>query len=342
MSERPKRRRAEGLERLHRTADVPQANKLENVRQLAAAVRDGVRDNAALLQMLDVDERHFAYYRQAAAILGLVRATNSALSLTDRGRDLLGTAEGSREERECFLDAMRGARALKPFASFFLGEELPQAEVAKRLETLTGLSHSTALRRAATLLQWRRYVTDSLTATADGPALPEVAGEIEARVRRHNALAKQEFKLWLEKLDPRRFEGLVAQLCEQLGWRDVRVVGGSGDGGIDITAARPGLGQHVEPIAVQVKRYNHPVGPRVVRELIGTVATGRFVKGLLVTTSDFTPQAREEAARDVRIQLVAGNDLVEMLAGHGVTLRYGLYGEITRAAPDRRAASTGR
>jgi len=63
MTERPQPGRPDGLERLHRTADVPQANKLENVRQLTAAVRDGVRDNAALLQLLDVDARHYAYYR---------------------------------------------------------------------------------------------------------------------------------------------------------------------------------------------------------------------------------------------------------------------------------------
>ncbi|GAO01450.1 restriction endonuclease [Anaeromyxobacter sp. PSR-1] len=331
MSERPRSRRAEHLERLHRTADVPQANKLENVRQLAAAVRDGVRDTAALLEMLGVDDRHFAYYRQAATILGLVRVSENELSLTDLGRELLGTAEGSREERACFLEAMRGARALKPFASFFLGQELPHDEIAKRLQALTGLSYSTAVRRAATLIQWRKYITESLAPTKDGPVLPDLAGEIEARVRRHNALAKQEFRAWLEKLDPRRFEELVAALCGKLGWTDVRVVGGTGDGGIDITAKRPAPGQHNEPIAVQVKRYSHPVGPRVVRELIGTVATGRFVKGLLVTTADFTPQAREEAARDVRIQLVAGMDLVDLLAEHGVVLRYGAHREITRA-----------
>ena len=49
MPERPKARAtAPGPERLHRTADVPQANKLGNVRQLAAAARDGVRYDFAL------------------------------------------------------------------------------------------------------------------------------------------------------------------------------------------------------------------------------------------------------------------------------------------------------
>jgi len=245
-------------ERLHRTADVPQANRLENVRQLAAAVRDGVRDTAALLQMLDVDARHFAYYRRAALILGVVDAGGSELSLTARGRALLATVDGSPEERVCFLEAIRDARALKPFASFFSGEELPLEEVAKRLEALTGLSYSTALRRAATLLQWRKYV-GATSESADGaPSLPDVAAEIEARVKRHNALAKQGFRAWLEKMDPRRFEKLVAELFAKIGWVDVKVVGGAGDGGVDITAVQLGLGQHREPVGIQVKRYSHP------------------------------------------------------------------------------------
>jgi HJR/Mrr/RecB family endonuclease len=329
MAERQKPRRAAAPARLHRTVDVPQANKLENVRQLAAAVRDGIDDSAALLQMLEVDERHFAYYRQAATILGVVEESDEKLALTARGRNLLATGEGSREERACFLDAMREARALRPFASFFLGEALPPEEVAARLQALTGLSYSTALRRAATLVQWRKYVSVT-SEPSEGPSLPDLSAEIDARVKRHNALAKQGFRAWLEKLDPQKFEKLVADLFAKVGW-EVKVVGGSGDGGVDITAFRIAPGGHREPLAIQVKRYNRPVGPRIIRELLGTVATGRFAKGILVTTADFTPQAQEEAARDVRIQLIPGLSLVELLAEHGVVLRYGAHGEIVRA-----------
>lgn len=311
---------------------MPQADRLENIRQLAAAVRDGVKDTVALLQMLDVDGRHFAYYRQAAVILGVVSVgARDELVLTPRGGVLLATGEGSVEERSCFLEAMREARALKPFASFFLGEELTQEEVARRLQALTGLSYSTALRRAATLVQWRKYVSAKSEAPHGGPSLPDVATEIDARVKRHNAFAKQEFKAWLGKLAPGPFEQLVARLFAKIGLVDVKVTGGARDGGVDVTAVRLAPGQHREPIAIQVKRYSHPVGPRVVRELIGTVTTGRFTKGILVTTSSFTQQAQEAAAKDVRIQLISGLDLVDLLAEHGVALRYGRYGEIARA-----------
>jgi restriction endonuclease Mrr len=260
----------------------------------------------------------------------MIASAGERLALTDRGRNLLATAEGSLEERAQFLAAMREARALKPFTSFFLGEDLPIDEIASRLQKLTGLSFSTAKRRAATLKQWRNYVMHSPGAHGDAPPVPALADEIEARVKRHNALAKQEFRAWLETLEPRRFERLVGELCKKLGWHDVRVVGGAGDGGIDITATRHGPGQHKEPVALQVKRYRHPVGPRIIRELIGTVTTGRFVTGMLVTTSDFTPQAREEAARDVRIHLVSGFQLVDLFAEHGVAVTYGSHRELVR------------
>lgn len=55
------------------------------------------------------------------------------------------------------------------------------------------------------------------------------------------------------------------------------------------------------------------------------------MKGFLVTTSEFTAQAQKAAASDVRIELVRGVDLVELLAKHGVALRYGTHGEIVRA-----------
>jgi len=261
----------------------------------------------------------------------MVEVWGDALRITSRGRTLLSTVQGSQEERACFLGAMKDARALRPFASFFLGDELAQEEIAQRLQSLTGLSPSTALRRAATLIQWRRYVTLESSPNTEGPTLPDLASEIGDRVKRHNALASQEFRAWMGQMEPRKFEHLVADLCKALGWQDVKVTGGAGDGGIDVEGVRLAPGGHREPAMVQAKRCAHAVGPAVVRGLSGTLTMRRFVTGMLVTTSDFTPQAREEAKQDVRIQLVAGLDLVELLAANAVALCYGKYGEITRA-----------
>jgi hypothetical protein len=180
--------------RLHRSVDVPQANRLENVRQLAAAVRDGIHHAAALQELLDVDTRHFAYYRQAATILGVVaEAESGALTLTDAGRRLLATRERSDDERQCLREFIVAARALRPFSSFFQGEPSTVDEIAHRLGVLSGLAHSTALRRAHTLFQWRKYIDGAPGAAAANAveALPDIAPDIERQVALHNALAKQ-------------------------------------------------------------------------------------------------------------------------------------------------------
>jgi restriction system protein len=314
--------------RLHRSVDVPQANRLENVRELVTAVRDGLHHPATLLELLDVDDRHFAYYRQAAAILGLVSAErDGTLALTERGRALLATSEGSTAERRCFREAMEGARALRPLLSFFQGEALPLGELAHRLRTLTGLSATTAMRRAQTLEQWRRYIQPAVEAQP-GPALPHLTPRIDSLIARHNALAKQRFLEWMQRMPPAAFERLIAELASKLGYTAVEVRGRPGDGGVDITATKLTEWEHPAQVAIQVKRYTRPLGRRVVDELLGVLSRERHASGILVTTSDFSPDARRAAAQDNRLQLLNGAQLVNLLAERGVGVRFGRYGEI--------------
>jgi hypothetical protein len=96
------------VDRLHRTLDVPQADRLGNIRQLVAAIRDGIVHAATLLELLQVDHRHFSYYRQAARILGVVEFNvRGELCVTSLGQRLLATGEGSQDEREVFAEAGR-------------------------------------------------------------------------------------------------------------------------------------------------------------------------------------------------------------------------------------------
>ena len=142
---RVRQARSSRVDRLHRTLDVPQADRLGNVRQLVAAIRDGIDHAATLLELLDVDHRHFLYYRQAAVILGVVEFNaRGELCVTSFGQRLLASAEGSPDERLVFADASAQARAREPL-------DLPT--LTRRLEVLTGLSHSTAERRAHTLIK---------------------------------------------------------------------------------------------------------------------------------------------------------------------------------------------
>lgn len=331
------------VDRLHRTLDVPQADRLSNVRQLVAAVRDGIEHPGTLLELLAVDRRHFLYYRQAAVILGVVEFNaRGALQVTSLGQRLLATGEGSREERQVFAEAIGIARALRPFASFFTGEPLDLATLTRRLEVLTGLSHTTAERRAQTLLKWRRYVQGPEGSDPGGLDLGDPAPQIEALVARHNALVKQQTLQWLLSVEPRRFETIVADLLRAMGYADVEQRGGPLDGGVDVVAARVDKWGHRAEIAVQAKRYSGPVGRRYVDELLGAFRRRNFSEALLVTTSEFSAQALAAAQGEPNLRLVDGPKLVDMLATHGVLLQHGKFGELRRTAVegDRACRST--
>ncbi|MBA3549492.1 MAG: restriction endonuclease [Nannocystis sp.] len=323
--------RSSKVGRLHRTSDVPQADRLGNVRQLVAAIRDGIEHAGTLLELLDVDHRHFRYYRQAAVILGVVEFTaRGELSVTSLGRRLLASVEGSREERQVFGEAIGMARGLRPFGSFFAGEALDLRTVTHRLEVLTGLSHTTAQRRAHTLIKWRRYVQGP-DAEKDGSLdLSDPAPQIEALVARHNALAKQQTLQWLMGVEPSRFEAIVADLLRAMGYVDVVQRGGPLDGGVDVVARRVDAWGHRAEIAVQAKRYSAPVGRRFVDELLGAFRRQHFAEALLVTTSDFSVHAVQAAHGEPNLKLVDGPKFVDMLAAHGVLLQVGKFGELKR------------
>jgi restriction endonuclease Mrr len=327
---RPKKAPSARLDRLHRTVDIPQADRLVNVRQLVLAVRDGITHPATLREFLDVDARHFAYYRQASEILGVVHVRpERTLVVTDVGVRLLAAPEGSAEERMLLRDAIVHARALRPFRSFFEGQELPAETIAARLETLTGLSASTALRRARTLVQWRRYVDGGRSGRLPAElSLPDLAPQLDRMVQHHNALAKQRLVDWLMHIDPAEFERLVGRLLTAMGFHDVDVLGGPGDGGVDVRASQLDRWSHPIRSVVQVKRHARALGRRVIDEMIGVLFRHRADHGIIITTSDFSTAARSAAGAEPRLRLVDGAQFVELLAEHAVVVRHGRHGEI--------------
>ena len=64
---------------------------------------------------------------------------------------------------------------------------------------------------------------------------------ISVVVRRLGASYRREalLRAGLDRLDPKRFEELAAELLRRDGFRKVRVVGGSGDRGIDVLGVAP-------------------------------------------------------------------------------------------------------
>lgn len=125
----------------------------------------------------------------------------------------------------------------------------------------------------------------------------------------------------LLQMSPSAFERLAQRLLREADFRDVEVLGKSGDGGIDgVGNLRISLVSF--PVYFQCKRYKDAVGSSAVRDFRGAM-TGRGEKGLLITTGTFTREARVEASRDGAppIELVSGQDLAELLREHDLGVR---------------------
>lgn len=139
--------------------DAPQADRLDLVRRAVAAVRDGARESTAVSVSAQIAPRYAQYCVQAARQLGLVEQLKDKPELTERGQRLLATRPGSEEERQAFRDAMSASPVLASLSGLVLGDSRPSSEaIAEILIAGQKMSLVTALRRARTLLAWRRYV----------------------------------------------------------------------------------------------------------------------------------------------------------------------------------------
>ncbi len=91
---------------------------------------------------------------------------------------------------------------------------------------------------------------------------------------------------------------------------DKALVGKSGDGGVDGVIDQDPLG--LDRIYVQAKRYadGNNVGAGAIRDFFGSLDRFKASKGLFVTTSTFSPSARETAELlSKRIVLIDGAQL---------------------------------
>ena len=121
----------------------------------------------------------------------------------------------------------------------------------------------------------------------------------------------------LMAMSPTEFEHLIRELFDanpSIDSVESLVTRQSDDGGVDgVIYIKQPFGRSMT--VVQVKQYarSRALGPVHVRELIGSMHQVKAGNGLLVTTSDFTAQARTSARDFGRIELIDGNNLVHMI-----------------------------
>jgi len=154
----------------------------------------------------------------------------------------------------------------------------------------------------------------------DSQAVESPDDRLESALQELSAAVAEELLETILKNSPEFFETLVLDLLHALGYgtsrKDLERVGRSGDGGIDGIISLDRLG--LEKVYVQAKRWQGNVGRPEVQAFYGALAGQRAHKGVFITTSAFTQQAREFANSVERIVLVDGARLTSLMIEHGV------------------------
>lgn len=132
----------------------------------------------------------------------------------------------------------------------------------------------------------------------------------------------QGFLRVVKALSPSGFERLCMRLLREAGFERVQVTGRSNDGGIDGVGVLQLNDLMSFNVVFQCKKWEQSVPPKEIRDLRGAM-DGRAEKGIFLTTSTYSSNARAEAERPgaVPIELVDGEKLFEMFKRYELGLK---------------------
>lgn len=150
------------------------------------------------------------------------------------------------------------------------------------------------------------------------PPILNISREDKRFVAAHNIVECVDESTNLAAMDWEDFEHLIRELFEEeFGEQggEVKITRASRDSGVDAVAFDP------DPIrggkiVIQAKRYTNTVGVSAVRDLYGTVLNEGATKGILVTTTDYGPDAYD-FAKGKPLTLLNGGNLLHLLEKHG-------------------------
>ncbi len=139
-----------------------------------------------------------------------------------------------------------------------------------------------------------------------------------AQIDIHNKAVAKKLKEKLLALTPEQFEQLIEKLLQNMGFEEVSRTPISGDGGIDVHGVMVTGDVVCTKMAIQAKRWKNNVLSPVVQQVRGSL--GVHEQGLIITTSDFSKGACEEANRPnaTPIALMNGDQLVSLLMDYGI------------------------
>lgn len=143
------------------------------------------------------------------------------------------------------------------------------------------------------------------------------------RIRKNLAL---ELLSKIKACSPSFFENLVVELLVKMGYGGTiqeagKSIGKSGDGGIDGIIKEDRLG--LDTIYIQAKRWDEktPVGRPEIQKFVGALAGQGAKKGVFITTSRFTNDAKEYQPRnEAKIVLIDGEMLADLMIDYSLAV----------------------
>jgi restriction system protein len=178
------------------------------------------------------------------------------------------------------------------------------------------------------LQQFPEYLEARNKPKADTPTISSDTDEQTPQERLEAAYATLRAALAKDVLNQLRgsppdfFERVVVEVLVRMGYGGTRkdagqAIGKSGDEGIDGIIKEDRLGLDI--IYIQAKRWQNTVSRPEIQKFAGALQGQRAKKGIFITTSDFSKEALEYAARiDSKIVLIDGDQLAELMIDHGV------------------------
>lgn len=136
-----------------------------------------------------------------------------------------------------------------------------------------------------------------------------------------NAKLAEDLLDQLMKLSPSQFEVLVVRLLVAMGYggstRDAgEALGKSGDNGVDGVVKQDPLG--LDKVYLQAKRWQDNVGSQEVRNFAGSLSYHKASKGVFITTSEFSSNAKNTAQQIGNIILIGGQRLSQLMIEYGI------------------------
>ncbi len=188
----------------------------------------------------------------------------------------------------------------------------------------------------------RKKKTDETVSSVDQTSFDEKANTPEESLEDsyqaiRNRLAVEILEQ-VKSCSPKFFERLVVQLLVAMGYGGTRedagqAIGKSGDGGIDGIIKEDRLGLDV--IYLQAKRWEGSVSRPEIQKFAGALLGNQARKGVFITTSTFTKEAREYVKTiAATIILIDGDDLSNLMMDFNVGVAVEATYEIKRIDSD--------